>query len=154
MFAPFTPGVAYYIPSTVSPSLAISLRSSLKLKPSRISFFAFARLGHSFLHLLSTRPFLPSPSFDWAIPSFALDSGYHERPGPGRIPIRRKDHASCCGCPCCKPEKEISVEMGKDFVRKVWFSRERYIAYLSQKFNKSSTDAEDEWMYLRVFSRS
>ena len=29
-----------------------------------------------------------------------------------------------------------------------------YIAYLSQKFNKSSTDAEDEWMYLRVFSIS
>ena len=44
--------------------------------------------------------------------------------------------------------------MGKDFVRKVWFSRERYIAYLSQKFNKSSTDAEDEWMYLKAFSKS
>ena len=60
----------------------------------------------------------------------------------------------CCVCPCCKQEKEISVEMGKHFARKVWFRRERYIAYLSQKFNKSSTDAEDEWMYLRVFSIS
>ena len=49
----------------------------------------------------------------------------------------------CCVCPCCKEEKEISVEMGKHFVRKLWFRRERYIAYLSQKFNKSSTDAED-----------
>ena len=60
----------------------------------------------------------------------------------------------CCVCPCCKPVEEKTVEMGKYFVRKVWFRRERYIAYLSQKFNKSSTDAEDEWMYLRVFSRS
>ena len=65
-----------------------------------------------------------------------------------------KTTPGCCVCPCCKPEKEISVEMGKDFVRKVWFSRERYIAYLSQKFNKSSTDAEDEWMYLKAFSKS
>ena len=60
---------------------------------------------------------------------------------------------SCCVCPCCKPVEEISVVMGKYFVRKVWFRRERYINYLSQKFNKSTTDAEDEWVYLKELSR-
>ena len=64
-----------------------------------------------------------------------------------------KTTPGCCVCPCCKPVEEISVEMGKYFVRKVWFRRERYIDYVSQKFNKSSTDAEDEWMYLKAFSK-